>query len=92
MSRAAFIQGMAGDPLSLPAEYQDLVVKINSYQDQEDQEITEDTEGSGSYLSSITTLLFSPLNYLLYLMDSWVEDRVKKIIKKTSHLRTKYYR
>ena len=28
------------------------------------------------------TFLFSPVTFLIYLMDTWVEDRVKKIIKK----------
>merc|ERR1711874_122456 len=95
MSRSTFIQGMAGDPLSLPVEYQDLVMKINSDHEEEVVKITEDTEtkgGGGSYLSSITTVLFYPLTFLVYLADTWVEERVKKIIKKTSHLRAKYYR
>ena len=38
---------MAGDPLSLPAEYQDLVMKINAHQEEEVVNITEDTENKG---------------------------------------------
>ena len=30
MSTSVFIQGMAGDPLSLPPEYHDLLKQINS--------------------------------------------------------------
>ena len=47
MSRSTFIQGMAGDPLSLPVEYQDLVMKINSDHEEEVVKITEDTETKG---------------------------------------------
>ena len=47
MSRSTFIQGMAGDPLSLPPEYQDLVMKINSDHDQEVGKITEETQNKG---------------------------------------------
>ena len=45
-----------------------------------------------SYLSSVVAFLFTPIRLLVFLMDSWVEERVKKVIKKTSHLRAKYYR
>ena len=38
---------MAGDPLSLPPEYQDLVMKINSDHDQEVVNITEENENKG---------------------------------------------
>ena len=59
MSRSTFIQGMAGDPLSLPPEYQDLVMKINSDHDQEVGKITEETENKGDETSIIFVEIFS---------------------------------
>ena len=47
MSRSTFLQGMAGDPLSLPVEYQDLVIKMNSHQEVEVGDITEDRGNEG---------------------------------------------
>ena len=48
MSRSTFLQGMAGDPLSLPVEYQDLVIKMNSHQEVEVANITEDRGNEGN--------------------------------------------
>ena len=30
--------------------------------------------------------LLTPLDFVIHLVDAWIEDRVKKIIKKTAHL------
>merc|ERR1711936_410323 len=92
MSTSIFLQGMSGDPLSLPPEYQDLVRHMNVESHLEAGLAEDSGSEDESYLSSLVTFLFSPVTFLIYLMDTWVEDRVKKIIKKTSHLRAKYYR
>ena len=47
MSRSTFLQGTAGDPLSLPVEYQDLLIKMNSHHEVEVGDITEDTGNEG---------------------------------------------
>ena len=47
MSRSTFLQGMVGDPLSLPVEYQDLVIKMNSHHEVEVGNITEDMGNEG---------------------------------------------
>ena len=61
---STFIQGMAGDPLSLPPEYQDLVIKINSDPDQEVVNITEETENKGDEKSCL-------LRYFLSVKFRW---------------------
>merc|ERR1712154_7568 len=91
MSTSIFIQGMSGDPLSLPPEYHDLLNQMNSERSL-GEDVLEDTTEDESYLSSVVAFLFTPIRLLVFLMDSWVEERVKKVIKKTSHLRAKYYR
>ena len=38
-------------------------------------------------LSHISRFIFSPFYFVLFLLDSWVEDRTRKILRKTAHLR-----
>ena len=41
-------------------------------------------------LTSLVSYLFSPFVFILNMMDKWTEQRVKKILEKTSHIRRRY--
>ena len=41
-------------------------------------------------LTSLVSYLFSPFVFIMELIDTWMEHRVKKILKKTAHLRSRY--
>lgn len=84
---------MTADPYNLPIELIDLInLNETEFYNMEKEEFdTTDDENKKVLVSvlwpTIKTALFSPVYLLLHLMDSWTEDRVKKIIRKTNHLR-----
>ena len=86
-----FVQGMAGNPQSVSVEYLDLIrmttIEEANYDDTKEEEVEE--EGA-SLISSIVSYISAPLNLIVYMMDAWMEERVKKILKKTQHLRRRY--
>jgi len=83
---------MGGDPMTVSSEYLDLV-KLTADFDIEigDDASTDSTESDGVGISTVISYLLTPLDFVIHLVDAWIEDRVKKIIKKTAHLRKRYY-
>ena len=45
---------------------------------------------SGIGVSLLVSYVFSPFVFIMNAMDKWMEQRVKKILEKTSHLRRRY--
>ena len=81
------------DPYIVPGHMMDIILHQHTHQvirdmpdDDLDDEKTMNDEAHG-VLTTISRFLFSPFFFVIYLIDSWVEGRVKKIIRKTAYLR-----
>ena len=80
---------MMSDPLITPPELLDLILQERpNYSGEAEQEVDQEVERwERSVVASFYRLVFSPLEFLIFIMDSWVEDRVRKILRKTDSIR-----
>ena len=74
------------DPQIVPCDLMDSAL-INNLDIEEDDDENDNVREDDGVLTHISRLIFAPLFFAIYLMDSWVEDRVRKIIRKTAPLR-----
>ena len=74
------------DPQIVPCDLMDSAL-INNLDIEEDDDENDNVREDDGVLTLISRLIFAPLFFAIYLMDSWVEDRVRKIIRKTAPLR-----
>ena len=84
------------DPQIVPCDLMDsaLINNLDIEEDddehdnvREDDDENDNVREDDGVLTHISRLIFAPLFFAIYLMDSWVEDRVRKIIRKTAPLR-----
>ena len=84
---------MAADPQMVPSDLLDVILpqEIHTVRldilEEDYSGAKDDEEEDIGILWKVSSFIFSPIFFVIYLIDTWVEGRVKKIIKKTTHLR-----
>ena len=90
-----FVLGMSSNPQSVSVEYLDLV-RLTSAGLEEDIGVGSDDHNEesddGGLVNTLVSYMLTPFTFISYLMDLWMEERVKKMLRKTQHLRRKYDR
>ena len=86
--------GMGGDPQTVSVEYLDLRQLASAGIEEDTKAYFDDEESQeeGGLVNTIVSYITTPFTFISYLMDLWMEERVKKMLKKTQHLRRKYDR
>merc|ERR1712117_491276 len=90
-----FLVGMSGDPSpqTVSYEYLELVQLSEKYKEESifaQEDVVDDNDTST--MTTMITFLLSPLDFVMKLIDGWMEQKVKRILMKTSHLRKRYYK
>ena len=87
--------GMSSNPQSVSVEYLDLV-RLTSAGLEEDigvgvgSDDHNEESDDGGVVNTLVSYMLTPFTFISFLMDLWMEERVKKMLKKTQHLRRKY--